>query len=49
MATKKKANLAASWMDVKSMLENLARSRQEHAKASDRLANFDRQVAKRRE
>lgn len=34
-------------MTVKGVLENLARSRQEHAKASDRLANFQSQLAKR--
>lgn len=48
MATKKpKATLASSWMDVKSVLENLARSRQEHKRASERLANFQTQLAKR--
>ena len=49
MATKKKANLAASWRSVTDFKEAIARSRETHAKASDRLANFDRQVAKRRE
>jgi len=49
MATKKTANLAASWRSVTDFKDAIARSREEHAKASDRLANFDRQVAKRRE
>lgn len=49
MATKKTANLAASWRSVTDFGAAIARSRQEHQRASERLANFDRQVAKRRE
>lgn len=49
MATKKKVNLAASWRSVTDFKDAIARSREEHKRASERLANFDRQVAKRRE
>lgn len=49
MATKKTANLAASWRSVKDVQEAIARSRKTRQEASDLLGNFSRQVSKRQE
>lgn len=47
MAKKPKATLASSWRSVTDFKDAIARSRQEHQRASDRIANYQAQVDKR--